>query len=230
VPDLLPQAGQTQFAYDDNMRLQSILGADGRHRTIQYDDAGRVRKKAWPFRDAATDRLRHTYDYDAHGVLTPYTDGTGAQTTFAPDNYDRVVTETAPGARADTVAGSRCTGRRPRGTSAERPHARRPPRQHHALLADQHRRLGGSALLGEQAGLLRRRRHLDHVAISVFPDELYQAPRSWAERDPDNLIHYDGRSRRPLRRLGAARALLRGAARRVPIAARVDGEVARTRR
>jgi pimeloyl-ACP methyl ester carboxylesterase len=29
------------------------------------------------------------------------------------------------------------------------------------------------------------------VAISVFPDELYQAPRSWAERAyPGNLIHY----------------------------------------
>jgi pimeloyl-ACP methyl ester carboxylesterase len=29
-------------------------------------------------------------------------------------------------------------------------------------------------------------------AISVFPDELYQAPRSWAERAyPGNLIHYN---------------------------------------
>jgi pimeloyl-ACP methyl ester carboxylesterase len=29
-------------------------------------------------------------------------------------------------------------------------------------------------------------------AISVFPDELYQAPRSWAEQAyPDNLIHYN---------------------------------------
>jgi pimeloyl-ACP methyl ester carboxylesterase len=29
-------------------------------------------------------------------------------------------------------------------------------------------------------------------AISVFPDELYQAPRGWAERAyPDNLIHYN---------------------------------------
>jgi hypothetical protein len=28
--------------------------------------------------------------------------------------------------------------------------------------------------------------------ISVFPDELYQAPRSWAERAyPHNLIHYN---------------------------------------
>ena len=30
------------------------------------------------------------------------------------------------------------------------------------------------------------------MAISVFPDELYQAPQSWAERAyPDNLIHYN---------------------------------------
>ena len=29
-------------------------------------------------------------------------------------------------------------------------------------------------------------------AISVFPDELYQAPRSWAERAyPHNFIHYN---------------------------------------
>jgi pimeloyl-ACP methyl ester carboxylesterase len=29
-------------------------------------------------------------------------------------------------------------------------------------------------------------------AISVFPDELYQAPRSWAERAyPDNLIYFN---------------------------------------
>ena len=29
-------------------------------------------------------------------------------------------------------------------------------------------------------------------AISVFPDELYEAPRAWAERAyPDNLIHYN---------------------------------------
>ena len=29
-------------------------------------------------------------------------------------------------------------------------------------------------------------------AISVFPDELYQAPRTWAEKAyPNNLIHYN---------------------------------------
>lgn len=29
------------------------------------------------------------------------------------------------------------------------------------------------------------------VAVSVFPDELYDAPRSWAERAYPNLIHYN---------------------------------------
>jgi hypothetical protein len=29
------------------------------------------------------------------------------------------------------------------------------------------------------------------VAASAFPDELYQAPRSWAEQAYPNLIHYN---------------------------------------
>jgi pimeloyl-ACP methyl ester carboxylesterase len=29
------------------------------------------------------------------------------------------------------------------------------------------------------------------VAVSVFPDELYQCPRSWAERAYPKLIHYN---------------------------------------
>jgi pimeloyl-ACP methyl ester carboxylesterase len=29
------------------------------------------------------------------------------------------------------------------------------------------------------------------VAVSVFPDELYQAPRSWADQAYPNLIHYN---------------------------------------
>jgi pimeloyl-ACP methyl ester carboxylesterase len=28
------------------------------------------------------------------------------------------------------------------------------------------------------------------VAVSAFPDEIYQAPRSWVERAYPNLIHY----------------------------------------
>jgi pimeloyl-ACP methyl ester carboxylesterase len=42
-----------------------------------------------------------------------------------------------------------------------------------------------------QAGFFDAKPITIPFAISVFPDELYQAPRSWAERAyPDNLIHY----------------------------------------
>ena len=43
------------------------------------------------------------------------------------------------------------------------------------------------------------------VAVSAFPDELYQAPRSWTERAYPKLIHYNKLDEgRTLRRVGAA--------------------------
>ncbi len=43
-----------------------------------------------------------------------------------------------------------------------------------------------------KAGFFEAKKVSIPFAISVFPDELYQAPRSWAERAyPDNLIHYN---------------------------------------
>ena len=58
------------------------------------------------------------------------------------------------------------------------------------------------------------------VAVSAFPDEIYAAPRSWAEKalsQADPL--QQARQGRPLRGLGAAGALHRRDARGVPIAA-----------
>ena len=77
--------------------------------------------------------------------------------------------------------------RRPDG----RPVAGRRSRQRHAVLADQHRRLGGPALLGEQARLLQPKGVKVPVAVSVFPDELYPMPRSWAEKAYPKLIYYN---------------------------------------
>jgi pimeloyl-ACP methyl ester carboxylesterase len=43
-----------------------------------------------------------------------------------------------------------------------------------------------------KAGFFEAKKISIPFAISVFPDELYQAPRSWAQRAyPDNLIHYN---------------------------------------
>ena len=61
------------------------------------------------------------------------------------------------------------------------------------------------------------------VAVSVFPGEQYHAPRSWAEQAYPNLIYFNEVDQgRPLRRLGAAGAVRRGAARRVQVASVTD--------
>ena len=99
----------------------------------------------------------------------------------------------------------------PPGHLRERSHPGRHPRQHHALLADEHRRSPRRACTGRTRRTSSTPRTITiPFAISVFPDELYQAPRSWAERAyPDNLIHYNRLdARRPLRGVGAAAALL----------------------
>ena len=57
------------------------------------------------------------------------------------------------------------------------------------------------------------------VAVSAFPDEIYAAPRSWAERAYPKLIHYNALDKGgALCRLGTARAVRLRAARRVQIA------------
>ena len=72
------------------------------------------------------------------------------------------------------------------------PYARRRPRQHHALLVDEHGGLFGSSLLGKQVAASSTPKNVSiPVAVSVFPDELYAAPRSWAERAYPKLIHYN---------------------------------------
>jgi len=61
------------------------------------------------------------------------------------------------------------------------------------------------------------------VAVSVFPDEIYAAPRSWTEQAYPKLIHYNkARPGRPFRGLGTAGAALRRVARRAAAAQAVD--------
>ena len=49
-----------------------------------------------------------------------------------------------------------------------------------------------TSLSGKQVRLLRIPKGVTiPVAVSAFPDEVYQAPRSWTEQAYPNLIHYN---------------------------------------
>ncbi len=109
----------------------------------------------------------------------------------------------------------------PRGTPAGRSHAGRHPRQHHALLADEHRGLGRSPLLGEQGGLLRRQAHLDPVRHQRLPGRALPGPPELGGARVSRQPHpfQRGRPRRPLRGLGAATAVRGRSSRRLQVVA-----------
>jgi hypothetical protein len=60
------------------------------------------------------------------------------------------------------------------------------------------------------------------VAVSVFPDEICAAPRSWAERAYPKLIYYKARQGRSFRCLGTAGAVFLRDASSIPVAAPTD--------
>ena len=72
------------------------------------------------------------------------------------------------------------------------PHAGRRPRQHHAHLVDEHGDFRRLVSIGRTSFPFSAPKGVSiPVAVSAFPDELYQAPRSWAERAYPKLIHYN---------------------------------------
>ena len=71
-------------------------------------------------------------------------------------------------------------------------------RQHHAVLADGHRRLGGPVVLGartSQAKALAAGQAPPEVSLPVgfttFPGEIFRAPRSWVEKSYPNLTYFN---------------------------------------
>ena len=108
----------------------------------------------------------------------------------------------------------------PRGNSAKRPDPRRHPRQHHALLADQHGGLLCAPVLGEQGGLLQRQEHHHPVRHQRLPRRALPGPAQLGRARVPEQPHPLQRARpgRPLRRLGTARPVLRRDAGVVPVA------------
>jgi pimeloyl-ACP methyl ester carboxylesterase len=96
---------------------------------------------------------------------------------------------------------------------------RRGPRQHHALLADQHRSVGVSALLGIQRWILQRQGRLHPRGRDRLPWRAISGDAK-VGRARVSQPHLLQRSRegRPLRRVGAARTLLRRDPSRIHIA------------
>lgn len=103
LPDLLPQAGATTFAYDDAMRLTGVTDAAGNTKHISYFAGGQVQNKTWPYEHAASSTISHDFAYDTNGNLVSSQDGDANATTFAYDGYDQRLSQTAPGANDTTV-------------------------------------------------------------------------------------------------------------------------------
>ena len=96
------------------------------------------------------------------------------------------------------------------GEQTGRPQPGRRPRQHHALLGDGHRGVDVADLLGDRtAGKASLKDPPPHiklpVAYTVFPDELFQAPRHWVKHAYHHLdLLQRGAEGRALRGVGGA--------------------------
>ena len=103
--------------------------------------------------------------------------------------------------------------RLPRRAALRRPHPGPHPRQHHAVLADRHRGLGGPVVLGERPSRSPRGRAA--ASGGQAPGRLHHVPRrdlpGPAQLGREVLPHphllQRGRQGRPLRRLGGARTV-----------------------
>jgi hypothetical protein len=74
-----------------------------------------------------------------------------------------------------------------RGRPRRQPHTRRGARQHHDDVGDEH----GGLHWENKLGFFDVKGASVPAAVSVFPKELYQAPRSWTEQAYPNLIYFN---------------------------------------
>ena len=122
----------------------------------------------------------------------------------------------------------------PVGQSHPGPHRR----QHHAVLADGHRRLGGPVLLGGRTSPGSSTRVRPGSSGGLAPGRLHHLPRRdladpaqlGRELLPERHLLQRGRQGRPLRRLGRAGAVRHRGPRGVPVAALIGTQERRARK
>lgn len=86
--ELLPRAGMTAFAYDDELRLTSVTDALAKTVSLNRDQVGRIASVQRPI--DATRAMSESYLYDFNGNLARVTDPEAAVTTLEYDELDRL--------------------------------------------------------------------------------------------------------------------------------------------
>ena len=97
----------------------------------------------------------------------------------------------------DTDAYYKIAGAFVDGRALGQPHPRPHPRQHHAVLADRHRRLRRPVVLGGAAPTLLPQAASPFppstipFGFTTFPGEIWRTPRSWVEASYPNVIYFN---------------------------------------
>jgi RHS repeat-associated protein len=95
LPELLPDAGRTTFAYDDALELAEVTDVVGKTRRIVRDATSRIVEISWPFDEA--DRIVHQFGFDHNGNQRRFENGRHDVTITTFDQFDRAVTQDMPG-------------------------------------------------------------------------------------------------------------------------------------
>ncbi|MDQ3729430.1 MAG: hypothetical protein M3355_07545, partial [Actinomycetota bacterium] len=101
MPEPLPLAGLTTFAYDGEMRLTEIKDTADKSVQISRDPLGRALEMKRPLSD--TRDVVDKVAYDRNGNPAELNDGEGHKTTNRYDQFDRKVEERRPGSTDEEV-------------------------------------------------------------------------------------------------------------------------------
>ena len=98
MPRILPKAGMTTLVYDNESRVTSVTDDHGSTTRIGRDALGRVLSRRTPLLTSASRFIDEQQSYDRNGNVRSTTDGAAQTTTLSYDQFDRLVTQIAPGA------------------------------------------------------------------------------------------------------------------------------------
>ena len=217
------QGGDVGAAVTDAMGRQAPEGLLGIHVNVLVTVLGGPQPTESDEERAAQAQL-DTFRTDGSGYFLEM--ATRPQTIgYCPAGFTRRTGGVAARPRHGQLREDRARLRR-RGACGQ-PHAGQHPRQHHAVLADRHRRLGSAVVLGGRTRASRSSCVRPSSSGGLGSGRLHDVPRRGLGCPtqlgravlPHPHLLQRGRQGRPLRRLGGAGALLRRGAGRIQLTA-----------